>query len=265
MNSRRRKLATGLGGVALLVGAFIYGRSSAPPSGPNVQEVAAVVQSAIEAAEKKAASRPPDAAVAYDVIGPSLVIVQAAAKTTTPFVGGDDSTIGTGVIINADGSVMTALHVVAKSDSITLIFADGTKATATVETSDPTKDIAILTPDKFPEVLVPAVMGGRASIGDAVFAVGNPLGLVNSLSAGVISATDRAIPTEGGATLEGLIQFDAAVNPGNSGGPLLNGAGQVLGIVTGLANPSEQAFFVGIGFAVPIGAAAGGAGGGPTL
>jgi S1-C subfamily serine protease len=76
-----------------------------------------------------------------------------------------------------------------------------------------------------------------------------------------VSATDRSVGTTRGSTLNGLIQFDAAVNPGNSGGPLLNRAGQVVGIVTGLANPARQAFFVGIGFAVPIGTAAGGAGG----
>jgi S1-C subfamily serine protease len=76
-----------------------------------------------------------------------------------------------------------------------------------------------------------------------------------------VSATGRAIGTERGSTLAGLIQFDAAVNPGNSGGPLLNRAGQVVGVVTALANPARQNFFVGIGFAVPIGTAAGGAGG----
>jgi S1-C subfamily serine protease len=78
----------------------------------------------------------------------------------------------------------------------------------------------------------------------------------------VVSAVDRSIRVGSGRTLEGLIQFDAAVNPGNSGGPLLNRDGQVVGIVTGLANPSEQSFFVGIGFAVPI-ATAGGVAGSP--
>jgi S1-C subfamily serine protease len=86
------------------------------------------------------------------------------------------------------------------------------------------------------------------------------LGLNGSLSAGVVSAVDRKVRVNSSQTLEGLIQFDAAVNPGNSGGPLLNKAGQVVGIVTGLANPSEQSFFVGIGFAVPIATAGGVAG-----
>ncbi|MEZ5232775.1 MAG: trypsin-like peptidase domain-containing protein [Acidimicrobiales bacterium] len=94
-------------------------------------------------------------------------------------------------------------------------------------------------------------------------AVGHPLRLVGSLSAGVVSATDRDVPISADRTLEGLIQFDAAVNPGNSGGPLLNRAGQVVGVVTALANPADVGFFVGIGFAVPI-ATAGGAAGGPS-
>lgn len=89
------------------------------------------------------------------------------------------------------------------------------------------------------------------------------LGLTASFSSGVVSATGRTIEAEG-LKLTDLIQFDAAVNPGNSGGPLLNSAGQVVGIVTALANPSKQPFFVGIGFAVPI-ATAGGAAGGPSI
>ena len=101
-----------------------------------------------------------------------------------------------------------------------------------------------------------------ANVGDAVFPVGNPLGLPGSLTAGVVSALDRSIGTGAGRSLKGLIQFDAAVNPGNSGGPLLDRDGHVVGIVTALANPSRQPFFVGIGFAVPI-AAAGGAAGAP--
>jgi S1-C subfamily serine protease len=128
--------------------------------------------------------------------------------------------------------------------------------------SKPESDIAVLAPDQLPAVVVPAVMAGPPPVGDAVYAVGNPLGLTHSLTAGVVSATDRVIPTGRGTTLTGLIQFDAAVNPGNSGGPLLNRAGQVVGIVTALANPAKQDFFVGIGFAVPI-ATAGGAAGGP--
>ena len=107
---------------------------------------------------------------------------------------------------------------------------------------------------------MPAVLGGGAAIGDDAYAVGHPLGLSDSLSAGVVSGLNRTVPGGDGTTMKGLIQFDAAVNPGSSGGPLLNKAGQVVGIVTSLANPSQQGFFIGIGFAVPIENAAAAAG-----
>jgi S1-C subfamily serine protease len=98
-------------------------------------------------------------------------------------------------------------------------------------------------------------------VGDEAFVVGNPFGLYGSMSAGVISGFNRTFQPPGTAqTIEGLIQVDAAVNPGNSGGPLLNRYGHVVGIVTGIINPTEDSFFIGIGFAVPIDAAAGGAG-----
>jgi S1-C subfamily serine protease len=112
-------------------------------------------------------------------------------------------------------------------------------------------------------VIVPAVLGPSPLIGDDAFAVGNPLGLVGSLSAGVISGLDRTFKLQNGRTLSGMIQFDAAVNPGSSGGPLLNVKGQVIGIVTGLENPAGTDNFAGIGFAVPI-ATAGQAAGAPA-
>ena len=107
------------------------------------------------------------------------------------------------------------------------------------------------------------MLGGGVQIGDQVFAVGHPLGLVDTLTAGVVSGLDRTFTVANGRTLTGLIQFDAAVNPGSSGGPLLNSQGQVIGIVTGLANPAGVDDFAGIGFAVPI-ATAGGAAGAPA-
>ena len=145
--------------------------------------------------------------------------------------------------------------------SIEVTFADGTTSAAQVVASTPDRDTAVLRPDQPPSVVVPAVLGGGVKVGDDTFSVGNPLGLADSMTAGVVSGLDRSIEREdGGGELSGLIQFDAAVNPGSSGGPLLNRQGQVVGIVTALANPSGQRFFVGIGFAVPIG---GGGGGGP--
>jgi S1-C subfamily serine protease len=194
----------------------------------------------------------PVAQVVYRTIQPSLVIVQ-----TTDTDGG--SSLGSGVVFDKQGEVLTANHVISDASSITVTFADGTASPAAVADSDPQHDSAVLAPVQLPSVVVPAVLAGRVNVGDDIYSVGNPLGLTDSITAGVVSATGRSIPREDGSgTLDGLIQFDAAVNPGSSGGPLLNSRGQVVGIVTALANPSGQKFFVGIGFAVPITSAGGG-------
>jgi S1-C subfamily serine protease len=132
-----------------------------------------------------------------------------------------------------------------------------------VAAADPENDIAVLVADQPPGLIIPAVLGNpnAMQVGDEAFVVGNPFGLYASMSAGVISGFDRSFrPPNSDMQLEGLIQIDAAVNPGNSGGPLLNRYGQVIGIVEGIANPTEESFFVGIGFAVPIDTAGGAAG-----
>jgi S1-C subfamily serine protease len=181
----------------------------------------------------------------YAALLPSVVSIESKGQGT-----------GTGVIANADGAILTAFHVVNGAEAIEVIFADGTRSAAIVAGADPSIDIAILTAETLPAVVVPAVLGGRTAVGDEVVAIGDPLGLTKTTTAGVISGLDRAIKGEGGE-LKGLIQFDAAVNPGSSGGPLLNSKGQTVGIVVAIANPTEARTFIGIGFAVPIGAAVG--------
>jgi S1-C subfamily serine protease len=259
--TRRRRL---LGiGAALFVVLLAVGAWWLIPAGPaplTSVDVDQAVQRRLEQAQQEERSKPADATSAYQTIGPSLVTVNTLRPSGT-VVGGADAGLGSGVIVNAGGAVLTALHVVDGATRIQVGYADGSTSGARIAASQPANDIAVLAVDRLPEVVVPAVLAGAPPVGDTVFAVGNPLGLERSLSAGVVSATDRGVGTERGPALQGLIQFDAAVNPGNSGGPLLNRAGQVVGIVTGLANPARQSFFVGIGFAVPIGTAAGGAGG----
>jgi S1-C subfamily serine protease len=226
-------------------------------------DVKRVVQQGLKQSQEKQLTTPPAATTAYRTISPSLVTVTTErAATGKGKSAGTEVALGSGVVINASGAVLTALHVVENGRQIQVRFADGTEATAHVLTSQASSDIAVLAVDRLPQVVVPAVMGGAPQVGADVFAVGNPLGLEDSLTAGVVSATGRSVRTPEKRTLKNLIQFDAAVNPGNSGGPLLNKGGQVVGIVTGLANPSKQAYFVGIGFAVPI-ATAGGVAGGP--
>lgn len=171
--------------------------------------------------------------------------------------------LGSGVIINTDGAILTSLHVVTNATDIQVIFADGTESGAQIIATQPENDIAVLVPDILPEVLIPATLGNPHAmrVGDEAYAVGHPFGLYGSMTTGVISGLERSFrPPNSEHKLEGLIQIDAAVNPGNSGGPLLNRYGQVVGIVTGLANPTEDSFFIGIGFAVPIDVAGGAAG-----
>jgi S1-C subfamily serine protease len=185
----------------------------------------------------------------YQRAAPSVVLIRA----------GHD--LGTGVIVADDGAILTADHVVAGAGSITVTFADGTVANASVIASDKKTDIAELSPTKIPQIVVPATLGGGAGVGASVVAIGNPLGLTDSVSAGVVSGLNRTADTDTGKR-SGLIQFDAAVNPGSSGGPLLDSRGMVIGIVVALADPDGQDAFAGIGFAVPIGAALGNAGSG---
>src|ERR1700722_5697653 len=187
--------------------------------------------------------------VIYQRAGPSVVIVRTSHD------------LGTGVIVADDGTILTANHVIASGGTITVPFPDRTTADATVPAAHQKLDIATLTPAKLPQVVVPATLGGGAGVGAPVVAIGNPLGLTDSVSAGVISGLNRSADTDHGK-FSGLIQFDASVNPGSSGGPLLDARGLVIGIVVSIATPDGQDAFAGIGFAVPIGAALGGGGGG---
>jgi S1-C subfamily serine protease len=229
----------------------------APAPKPSTADVNGIVDRKVADAVKALQAQPPASVTVYDAIRPPLVVIQTQR---TGGRNGTESGLGSGVIIDAQGDIITSLHVVDNATSIKVSFSDGTESTASVKSNDPDHDIAVLTPAKLPEVVVPAVLGGGPQIGDEAFAVGHPLGLVGSLSAGVISGLNRSFPMTNGKTLTGMIQFDAAVNPGNSGGPLLNRNGQVIGIVTGLANNSGDDNFIGIGFAVPIGTAGGAAG-----
>ncbi len=245
-----------VGLVGALIGLLLYGIIFPAPIPLSQTDVNDDIGAAI------ASITPPPsyASQVYQFILPSLVYIQTQGNAEDS----DGFGVGSGVIINADGNILTAHHVVAEATTIEVIFADGTRADATILSAEPDNDIAVLQANGSPEVIVPAVMGSLNAmrVGDEAFAIGNPLGLAASMSSGVISGFDRSVSLDNSdKRLEGLIQFDTAVNPGNSGGPLLNRRGQVIGIVTGLINPVDQNFFVGIGFAVPIGTASGAAGG----
>ena len=221
------------------------------------------VNSAVAKAMASATPPPAISSLVYQAIQPSLVLIQ------TQYSGIDkkgENGLGSGVVVDDAGDILTSLHVVNGASSIQLFFADGTQAKAKVTNTQPENDIAVLHPDRLPQRLVPATLGNPNAmrVGDQAFVVGNPFGLYSSMSAGVISGFGRSFkPQDSNQELKGLIQIDAAVNPGNSGGPLLNRSGQVIGIVAGIVNPTDQNFFVGIGFAVPIDIAGGAAGAPP--
>jgi S1-C subfamily serine protease len=171
--------------------------------------------------------------------------------------------LGSGVIIDEDADILTALHVVADATKITVTFADGMTVEAKIFAKQPDNDIAGIRALGHPNGMAVATMGNpnALNVGDDAIVIGNPFGLSRSLSTGVISGLHRTIQPPGAAKpMTELIQFDAAVNPGNSGGPLFNRDGDVVGIVSGLANPNGQASFAGIGFAVNIQAAGGAVG-----
>ena len=254
LGSRTRIVLAAALVAAVVVGVIVLATDDSPKP-LDAAEVGTIASDVTAKAIKDQQAAPATSAVVYQRILPSLVMVEARGPATKK----DESTLGTGVIINSHGSILTAFHVVKGATRIRVSFVDGTRSRAKVSATDPRNDIAVLSAERSPEVIVPAVFGGRPQVGDEAFAVGHPFGYVDSLTAGVISGLDRTVEANDGKTLHGLIQFDAAVNPGNSGGPLLNRGGQVIGIVTALANPSRSGYFIGISFAVPIGTAGGAA------
>jgi S1-C subfamily serine protease len=164
--------------------------------------------------------------------------------------------VGTGVVIIDNGTILTNLHVIKGARRIRITFMmDGSESDAVVLGTQPQNDLAVLRAKTIPDDLAPATMRSTADLspGDQVLAVGFPFGIGPSASAGIVSGLKREFRSpEGQQTLTNLIQFDAAANPGNSGGPLVTMDGEVVGIVTAILNPSRQRTFIGIGFAVPI-------------
>lgn len=232
--------------LALILHSFLF---------PKAQLTKTEVDEAIASAMASATPRPAYSAEVYKIIQPSLILIQAEMQD-------GEKSLGSGVIVDGAGSILTSLHVVDGATKIMITFADGTQSEGMIASAQPELDIAVLQALVMPPLFMPAVLGnpGALQVGDEAYAVGHPFGLYGSMSAGVISGFNRTFrPQNSDTELQGLIQIDAAVNPGNSGGPLLNRYGYVVGIVTGIINPSDQNFFIGVAFAVPINVAAGGA------
>lgn len=230
---------------------------------PASQVTEAEVNNAIAGALASATPRPAYSVQVYQAIQPALVMIESEFGGETSE---SEQGLGSGVIVDDMGNILTSLHVVDSATRIVVTFADGTRTEAAIVSAQPEIDIAVLQAATMPEMWFPATLGnpGSMQVGDEAYVVGNPFGLYSSMSEGIISGFNRTFkPPNSGQLIEGLIQFDAAANPGNSGGPLLNRNGHVIGIVTGIINPTDESFFVGIGFAVPIATAAGGIGSPP--
>jgi S1-C subfamily serine protease len=208
---------------------------------------------------------PSAAARAYETVLPSVVRVVGLMTE------GDDGSelkedakngkapvergVGTGVVIVDNGTILTNLHVVNGAKRIRVSFMDGTESDAQLLSVQPENDLAVLRARTVPDDLQAATLRSTGGLtpGDQVIAVGFPFGIGPSVSEGVVSGLKREFRSpEGQQTMSNLIQFDAAANPGNSGGPLVTMDGEVVGIVTAILNPSRQRVFIGIGFAVPI-------------
>ena len=262
---RRRALFRSAKGAAyVLVGAlaalgivYAYGGLGAPSREITQRDIDASVLRTLET--KPLPSR---AATGYEVIRHSVVRVRGLG-TDDEADKDDERSVGTGVVILDDGTILTNLHVVAGAKRIGVIFSDGHETDATIVGVRAEHDLAVIRPKSVPDDLMPATLRSTADLrlGDEVIAVGFPFGIGPSVSSGVISGLRREYQSpEGKRLLTNLIQFDAAANPGSSGGPLLTADGEVVGIVTGILNPNKDAVFIGIGFAVPIENAAAAAG-----
>ena len=222
-----------------------------------------ITQDDIDAAVRHSLEKAPlpsAAAKAYDLIAPSVVRVVGLMQDDdkgedNPEQRAMERSLGTGVVIVDNGTILTNLHVVQGAKKVRVRFANGHESDASVIGAQPENDLAVLKASSLPDDLEAATMRSTSDLrpGDHVMAVGHPFGIGPSASYGVVSGLRREFRSEEGErTLTNLIQFDAAANPGNSGGPLVTMDGHVIGIVTAILNPSEQRTFIGIAFAVPI-------------
>lgn len=232
----------------------------------NQDRQAALVASPIDQADAAVQTEPPLLVSNTDIqtnitqavikVRPAVVTVVGTIPGRETFFGytGDQRVSGSGVIISADGYAVTNNHVIADSTSVKVLLADGTELPASVIGADPYADLAVLKLEG--TVQSYASLGNSENLqpGETVIAIGSPLGeFVNTVTVGVVSATGRMIETDNGYQIENLIQTDAAINSGNSGGPLVNLAGEVIGINTLVVrgNNTGSAPAEGLGFAVP--------------
>ena len=245
-----RPLLFAVGGLFALLLVSLYAATRPSPREITQRDIDAAVLHTLETKPLPSAT-----ARAYEIIRPSVVRVRGLGHADSDKDADTETGVGSGVVIVDKGVILTNVHVVAGARRVKVVFADGLESDATVIGLQPEDDLAVLQAATIPDDLVPATLSSTKDLapGDQVVAVGFPFGIGPSVSAGVVSGLRREFYSpQGKRLLTNLIQFDAAANPGSSGGPLVTTDGAVVGIVTAILNPTEQRVFVGIGFAVPI-------------
>ncbi len=235
--------------IVALVLVFTHATYAPAPKALTQQDIDAAVLHTLENV-----TMPSHAAKAYAAVQRSVVRVRGRS-TDDREDGYQTEGVGTGVVIVDTGIILTNLHVVNGADQVRVEFFDGFETEATIIGARPEHDLAVLQAKQLPDDLAAATLRSTSDLapGDEVIAVGFPFGIGPSVSSGVVSGLHREYRSpRGKQQLTNLIQFDAAANPGNSGGPLVTVDGEVVGIVTAILNPTEEHVFIGIGFAVPI-------------
>ncbi|HEY8303637.1 MAG TPA: trypsin-like peptidase domain-containing protein [Solirubrobacteraceae bacterium] len=248
---------------ALIGGGLVVAVIAATGGLSASQKTVTVVQQSTPIAPSNASARStgltPHEIYEKDAPGVAFVTSTIVRQTESPFSFGESQTqqgtaTGSGFVINKDGTILTNYHVVENAVKVTVSFEHGKAVEAKVVGKDPSNDLAVLSIPTEGITLHALALGdsAKAQVGDPVLAIGNPFGLERTLTTGVVSALQRQITSPNGFTISNVLQTDAPINPGNSGGPLLNAAGEVIGINSQIETGGSGGGSVGIGFAVPI-------------
>jgi S1-C subfamily serine protease len=256
-------VGAGAAGAAIAVG--IAAAAGAFGSTTTIRDVVASAREP-DAASFASSLKPLTIHEVYERAAPGVVQVTATSRVavqTDPFLdplgfGGTTAqtqqALGSGFVIDKSGHIVTNYHVVQGAQRVQVSFSDNERLNAHVVGRDPATDVAVLQVKTRSRALTPLLLGNSNSVrvGDAVVAIGNPLGEDRSITSGIVSALQRRIYAPDGAPIDNVIQTDAALNHGNSGGPLLNARGQVIGVNSQIQTASGSNGKIGIGFAIPV-------------